>query len=250
MKIEVFACLIHGMDNIFMGGLSLFYSVCNHISCSRFRMWIPLSKSVALSIIMHLLCTTTFDSCISISITPSYVSINACTSMDGCISTSMKFSSLLFVYVACASINCCFIVLSSFYSSINTRSTDVAHGLVSSLAPISLLVLRKNSITYVIVLFILWIIIFANYIFSLYAFPSIHYEDDEYGGDLIANGWILNTPSCSTFRNSSYVFFFSTIPFPPPVSIRASFSFAILYSFSIIVSTLMLLWTLKLKKCS
>ncbi len=63
----------------------------------------------------------------------------------------------------------------------------------------------KNSITNLLVIFISWNIIYANCIFSLYAFPSTHSEDDdECDGDLTANGWIFNTPSHFALVNSSF----------------------------------------------
>ncbi len=55
------------------------------------------------------------------------------------------------------------------------RSIDVAYGLVCSFSCQRRLLLHKNSITYVPVIFMSWIIICANYIFSLYAFPFAHF---------------------------------------------------------------------------
>jgi hypothetical protein len=81
--------------------------------------------------------------------------------------------------------------------------------------------LCKNSISDVLVLYISWIIIYANCIFSLYTLPSSHFEDDgECGGDLTTNGWIFNTPSHYVLFNSYSIFFFSTI-FLPPISVCA-----------------------------
>jgi len=69
------------------------------------------------------------------------------------------------------------------------RSINVALGPVYLLACQRHLLLRKNSTTDVLVVFMFWIIICANYIFTLYAFLSAHPEDDdECDGNLTANG--------------------------------------------------------------
>jgi hypothetical protein len=48
--------------------------------------------------------------------------------------------------------------------------------------------LHKNWTANVLVIFISWIIVYTNCIFSLYVFPCAHFEDDdECGGDLTAN---------------------------------------------------------------
>jgi hypothetical protein len=101
-----------------------------------------------------------------------------------------------------------------------------------------------------------WIIIYANCIFSLYAFPFTQFEnDDECDGDLIADGRIFNMPFLFALFNSFYTF----VIFNNSVSsscfflyslLFTSFSLAILYNFSITLFTLMLPWTLKLKKCA
>jgi hypothetical protein len=52
-----------------------------------------------------------------------------------------------------------------------------------------------------------WIIVYAKCIFSLYAFPFKHLDnDDECGGNLKANGWIFNTPSYFAILNSFSTF--------------------------------------------
>jgi hypothetical protein len=77
---------------------------------------------------------------------------------------------------------------SSFDSSMNIGSIDVALNLVCFLGHQLLLLMCKNSTTDVPILYISRIIVCANYIFSLYVFPSTHSEDDdECGSDLITN---------------------------------------------------------------
>jgi hypothetical protein len=99
-----------------------------------------------------------------------------------------------------------------------------------------------------------WIIIFANYIFSLYTFPCAHSkDDDECDNDLIGNGWIFNTPSLSTLFNSSSTFVFlnnsaSSSCLCVCSLLCASFSLAIFYNFSMAICALMLLWIPKLWK--
>jgi hypothetical protein len=104
---------------------------------------------------------------------------------------------------------CYSIALSSSDFSMNTKSTIVAFGPSWSLAHQLLLCLHKNSITYVPILYILWIIVYASCIFPLYDLPSSHFENDgDYNSDLIANNWIFSIPSCFVFFNSSFVSFF------------------------------------------
>ncbi len=184
---------------------------------SGFGILIAFFINVALSRIACVFFATTFDSRLLISITFRCASTIACTFMDWCISTytfvdscifaSMTFSSLASFRVVCSSTKCCSIALSSSDSSMNTRSTNVAPGLVYTLARQLLLLLCKNSTIDVLVLYILWIIVCMNCIFSLYAFRSAHSEDDdEFDDDLITNNWIFNTPSCFTFINSFSAF--------------------------------------------
>jgi len=142
------------------------------------------------------------------------------------------------------SAKCYSTTLSSFDSSINNRSSHVAHGLVYSLARQLLLFLFKNSTANVLILYISWIVICANSIFSLYTFPFAHFkDDDECGGNLKANGWIFNRPFLSILFNYS-----STSIFHLSSLLYAFFSFFIIYSFSITLSALTLLWIPKLSK--
>jgi hypothetical protein len=86
--------------------------------------------------------------------------------------------------------------------------------------------------------------------------PSLHFKDDgECGGNFTTNNCIFNTLTHSTPFNSS----FASIIFNKYASYSClhlcslfctSFSFVTLYNFSIVLSTLMLLWTLEFQKCS
>jgi hypothetical protein len=153
------------------------------------RIWIHFLRIVALSRILHLLFFATFDSCLLISITLHCASAIAYISVDGCTSIWMMFSFLAFICTICASIDCCSTTLSSFNYSMDTRSTNVALSPICSPIHQLLMLLCKNSIANVLILYILWIIICANYIFSLYVFPLAHSkDDDECDGDLITNG--------------------------------------------------------------
>ncbi len=107
----------------------------------------------------------------------------------------------------------------------------------------------------VLVIFISRFIICANCIFSLYAFPFTHFEDDEEcNNDLTTNGWIFDMPSCFALHNSFFVFIlfnnFSSSYLHLCSLLYTSFSFVILYSFSITLFALMLMRTLELWKCS
>jgi hypothetical protein len=119
-----------------------------------------------------------------------------------------------------------------------------------------LLLLHKNSIENALVLYISWIIICANCIFSLYTFHFAHSEnDDECGDDLTTNGWIFNMPSFFVLLNcySTSILFNNSASFSCLhlcSLLYVSFSFAIIYSFSIAFSTLMLPWILELRKCA
>jgi hypothetical protein len=118
------------------------------------------------------------------------------------------------------------------------------------------LVSSQNSTSNVIFVSISWFIFYANHIFSLYAFPFADSEDDEEcSNDLIANGWIFNTPSHSAFLNSFSVFIilknFTSSSYLCLCSLLcASFSFVILYNFSITLFAFMLMWIPELWKCS
>jgi len=125
--------------------LSLFCFVYFHMNCSRFGILIPFSKSVALSMIAHLLFITTSNSRLSISIALCYAFAIASTFVDCCISTSTMLSSLASVFVIYASTKCYSTTSSSSNSSMNIRSTNVIPSHVYSLARQPLLLLRKNS---------------------------------------------------------------------------------------------------------
>ncbi len=121
---------------------------------------IPFSRSVALSIIMHLLFATTSDSRLSISIAFCCVFAIACTSMDcctstytyvdNCSSTSTTFSSLASFCVVCASAKCYSTTLLSFDSSMNIGSIDIVY----SFACQCFMLMHKNSSTNVLVVFL------------------------------------------------------------------------------------------------
>jgi hypothetical protein len=114
---------------------------------------------------------------------------STCTCVDTCSSTSTMFSSPAFFYIVYASKFCYFTTWSSSNSSMNIESTNVAPSLVCFLTLQHLLFFCKNLNVDVPVVSISWIIVYTNYYFSLYAFPSTHSkDDDECGGDLIANG--------------------------------------------------------------
>jgi len=225
----------------------------NHLG---FEILIPFSRSVAQSRIARLLFTIGFDSRLSISIALRCVFAITYTSMDGYTSTSTMFSFLASICIICASTNCCSTTLSSFDSSMNTSSIDVALHPTCYLVCQFLLLLHRNSITNVLVLYILWIIICTNYIFSLYVFPSTHSEnDDECGNDLTTNDWIFNKPSNFTLFNSSFASFFlnnstSSSCFCLCSLFCTSFSSIILYSFLIAFFALMFLWSPELWKRS
>jgi hypothetical protein len=101
---------------------------------------------------------------------------------------------------------------------------------------------------------VLSIIICRSCIFSLYIFLFAHFEDDdECSGNLTTNGWIFNMTSRFVFFNFSYAFIFlNNFVFSFCLCLCsflcASFFFVIFYSFSIALSTLMMLWTSKLWK--
>jgi hypothetical protein len=112
-----------------------------------------------------------------------YISVDCCTTtctpMDGCTFGSTMFSSPASVYIVCVSTKCCSTTSSSSNSSMNIRSTYVAPSHVCSLTCQCLFILHKNSTIDVPIISMSWIIICANYNFSLYTFPSTHFEDDD-----------------------------------------------------------------------
>jgi hypothetical protein len=140
--------------------------------------------------------------------------------MDGCTFTPMTFSSLASFYVVCASTKCCSTTLFSLNFSMNTISTDVALSYVYSFTCQCLLLLRKNSIAYVLVVFISWIIICTNCIFSLYDFLSTH-------PNMIMNVMVTLYPMAKysthirafLFSTPLLLLFFSTILLPPLASV-------------------------------
>jgi hypothetical protein len=129
-----------------------------------------------------------------------------CTLVDGYTSASTMFSSFTSICAICASTKCYSTTSSSSYSSMNTKSIDVAFGPICSLAHQCFILVHKNSTLDVPIISMSWIITYTNNIFSLYAFPFAHSkDDDECNGNLIANGWIFNTPS---FCSSQFLFYF------------------------------------------
>jgi len=169
------------------------------MNLSGSRILIPISRNVALSRIVHLLFAIASTSPCSISITFCCASTNVytsmacctfnCTFVDNCSSFVTTFSSLASFYIVCASTKCYSLASSSSDSSMHIRSIDVALSPVYFLAHQHHLLLHKNSSANVPVVSMSRIIVYANYIFSLYVFPSTHFEDvDECGGDLTTNG--------------------------------------------------------------
>ncbi len=100
-----------------------------HINHSRSRMQIPLSKSVALS--MMVACLLAFvepSALVSISIALDYTYVDIYISMDSYTPTSNTSSSFASFCTTCSSINHCSTPSSSSNSSMLTRSIDVALG--------------------------------------------------------------------------------------------------------------------------
>ncbi len=102
-------------------------------------------------------------------------------------------------------------------------------------------------------LYLSWIIVYTNCIFSLYAFPFTHFEDDnECDYDLITSSSIFNTHLSSFFNSFSTFVIFNNSASSSYLRLCsllcASFSLVIHYSFSIALSTLILLWTPKIWK--
>jgi hypothetical protein len=142
------------------------------MNCSEYRILIPFFTSVALSKIAHLLFTTTFTSHYSISIalhcasaivytyvacyTFNYIFVNNCSSW------ATTFSSLASFCIVYASIKWCSSSLSSSNSSMHIESIDVVSGFGYFLAHQHRLLLFKNSIAYVPIIFVFWIIAYVN----------------------------------------------------------------------------------------
>jgi hypothetical protein len=177
------------------------------------------------------------------------------TSMNNYSSCATTFSSLLSFYTIYASTKWCSSTLSSFDSLMHTKFINVTPGHVCSRAYQCCLLLCKNSIANVVVISMSWIIVYANYIFSLYAFPSTHSKnDDECNGDLTTNNWIFNNPLFILFNSFSTFVLFNNFVYSSCLCLCsllwASFSLAIRYSFPIALSTFILLWTPKFQKCA
>jgi len=124
---------------------------------SGFGILIPFSRSVVLSRIMRLVFVIAFASRCYISIAFHYAFAIICTSMacytfnctsvDSCSSFAKMFSSLVSLCTICASTKCCSSTLSSSYSSMHIKFTDVALDHVYFLAHQHHLLLHKNSTT-------------------------------------------------------------------------------------------------------
>jgi hypothetical protein len=161
------------------------------------------------------------------------------------------FSSLVSLCTICASTKCYSTASASFDSSMNTISTDVAPSLFCFLACQCCLLLHKNSIIDVPIVFVL------NYhfckLYLLIICLPFHKDDDECGDDLTSNGWIFNTPFLITLHNSSSTFvFFNNFASSSCLCLCSflytSLSLVIFYSFLMVLSAFMLLWTPKLWK--
>ncbi len=189
-----------------------------------------------------------------------YLHLMACciinyTSMNNCSYCKTMFSSLASFCTICASTKWCYLVSPSFDSSMHTRSVHVAHVPIYYLTGQCRLLLRKNSITNVLIMSMSWIIFYTNYIFTLYAFPSAHSkDDDECGNDLTSNGWIFNTPLFAIFNSYFVYLILNNFVFSSCLHLCSllctSFSLAIHCIFSIALSTFIMLWTPKLWKCA
>jgi hypothetical protein len=158
--------------------------------------------------------------------------------------------------IVCSSTKCCSTASSSSNSSMNTRSIDVVIGPIYFFGCQCLLLLCKNSTTYILAVFMSWIIIYTRCIFSLYTFPFTHSnDDDECGGNFKANTSIFNTPSLFTIFNSFFTFFLfnnfaSSSSFCMCSFLYASFSLVILCNFLVALFAVMLLQTLEFWKCA
>jgi hypothetical protein len=181
--------------------------------------------------VAHFFTFVDYGTLISISIALGYITINVCTFINVCtlaLDTSFSFASYC---TTCVSTNGCSTPSSSFDFSMCIGSIDVAPGLACSFELQPRLHLHKNSIADVPIIYISWIIVCVNCIFSLYALPFSHSENDgECDDNLITNDWMFNIlMHCSSFLHLCSLF-------------CASFSLATFYNFSIMLSTLMFLW--------
>ncbi len=226
------------------------------------RILIPFSRHVTLSKIARLFFAIASTSRCLISITLRcasaivYTYVACCTFNDTFVdkysSFATTFSSLASFCTICASTKWCSSTSSSSNSSMHTRSTTITPSPIYSLAHKCRLLLCKKSIIDVPIIFMFWIIICANYIFSLYVFLSTHSEDDDECGDnLTTNGKIFNIPFLSALFNSlsTSIFlknFASSCCLHLCSLLYISFSLAIHYKSSIALYTLILLWIPKL----
>ncbi len=126
LEAQYFSSTISFQFSIRSTCLSQFYFVCVHMNHLGFEILIPFSISVGMCRITHLLCAIAFDSRLLIFVILHCAFVITCTSMDGRTSASTTFSFPVFVCTICASTYCCFATLSSFESSMNIGSTDVA----------------------------------------------------------------------------------------------------------------------------
>ncbi len=161
--------------------------------------------------VAHLLAPITPYVLILISITFGCTFVDVYIFIITCTLTSNTSSSFVFFCIAYASIDRYSTPSSSSNFSMFTTSINVAFGLACSLEfQQPLLHMHKNSTTYVSNLYISWIIVCKNCIFSLYVLTSSHFENDgECNNDLIANGWMFNIPTCFTLLNYSFASFVS-----------------------------------------
>ncbi len=139
------------------------FHLCPHESL-KIQNFYAFIQKCNISKITHLLFIIVSNSRLLISITLRrayaipYTYVDCCTStytfVDGYTFAPMTFSSLTPFYVVRASTKCCSTILSSLNFSMNTISTHVALSQVCSFTCQCLLLLRKNSTTYVLVVFI------------------------------------------------------------------------------------------------
>ncbi len=144
--------------------LSLFCFIYVPLNRLRFGINFFFSISVALHKIAHLLFATTFASryCISITLCCAYAILCTfvacytfnCTFADKCSSFTITFFSLASFCIICASTKCCSLASFSSDSLMHIGSIDVALGLVYSLTCRCRMLLHKNSITNVPIVYV------------------------------------------------------------------------------------------------
>jgi hypothetical protein len=139
------------------------------------------------------------------------------TYVNNCSSCATTFSSLASFRIVYASIWRCSSTSSSSDSSMHTKFIDVVFGPIYSHACQRYLLLSKNSIANVLVIFVSWIIICVNCIFTLYAFHSVDSENDDECEATLQPMVEYSTLLISLlFSTPLLLFFFSIIPLPPP----------------------------------